>query len=84
MSLTKRRTSSVDDEARRRRVPREDVEHLLAVVLAAAGLDHVAEDDLLARVVQARLEDEAAALPAGPEIVQPVNARATSVTSFCV
>ena len=33
---------------------REDVEHLLAVAFAAAGLDDVAEHDLLARVVQAR------------------------------
>ena len=44
-------------------MPREDVEHLLAVVLAAAGLDDVAEHDLLARVVQARIEPEAAAEP---------------------
>ena len=50
------------DEARRRRMRRQDVEHLLAVALAAAGLDHVAEHDLLAGVVQARLEAEAAAL----------------------
>ena len=34
----------------------EDVEHLLAVRLAAAGLDLVAEHDLLAVVVHARLE----------------------------
>ncbi len=45
----------------------EDVEHLLAVVFAAARLDAVAEHDLLARVVQPRLEPEAAALAAGSE-----------------
>ena len=42
---------------------REDVEHLLAVGLAAARLDDVAEHHLLAGVVQARVEREAAALP---------------------
>ena len=37
------------DEARRRRMRGEDVEHLFAVALAAAGLDPVAEHELLAR-----------------------------------
>ena len=41
----------------------QDVEHFLAIVLAAAGLDLVSEHDLLAVVVHARLELEAAALP---------------------
>ena len=40
----------------------EDVEHLLAVGFAAAGLDDVAEHDLLTRIVQPRIEGEAAAL----------------------
>ena len=53
------------DEPRGRRMLREDVEHLLAVVLAAARLDRVAEHDLLAVVVHARLEAEAAALSRG-------------------
>ena len=48
-------------------MPRQDVEHLLAVALAAAGLDDVAEHDLLAGVVQARLEAEAAAQSADSE-----------------
>ena len=39
----------------------QDVEHLLAVLLAAARLDRVAEHHLLAVVVHARLEPEAAA-----------------------
>ena len=72
------------DEARRRRMLREDVEHLLAVRLAAARLDHVAEHDLLRR----RRAGAASNLKPPPcrgfSIVQPVNARATSVTSFCV
>ena len=50
---------------RGRRVLRQDVEHLFAVPLAAAGLDLVAEHDLLAVVVHARLEAERAALSAG-------------------
>src|SRR5688572_10431609 len=40
---------------------REDVEYLLAVGLSAAGLDDVAEHDLLPGIVDARLEDEAPA-----------------------
>ena len=63
VSLTNRRTSLVAMKTRRRRMLRQDVEHLLAVGLAAAGLDHVAEHDLLPGVVQARVEVEAAALP---------------------
>src|SRR5262245_52648598 len=41
---------------------REDVEHLLAVGLPAARFDQVSEHDLLSRIVDTRLEDEAAAL----------------------
>src|SRR5262249_30863676 len=40
----------------------EEVEHLLAVILAAAGPDVVPEDDLLSFVVEPRLEPERAAV----------------------
>ena len=62
---------------------RQNIEHLLAVVHAAAGRDHVAEHDLLALVVQLVVVEETAALR-GSSMVQPVKQRATSVTSFCV
>ena len=41
---------------------RQEVEHQLAVLLAAAGLDRLSEHDLLAIVVHPRLESERAAL----------------------
>ena len=44
-------------------MPRQDVEDLFAVAFAAAGFDDVAEHDLLAGIVQARIEAEAAAEP---------------------
>src|SRR6185437_13067547 len=50
------------DEMSGRRVRREDVEHLLAIAHAAAGLDAVPQDDLFAIVVPARIEGEAAAV----------------------
>src|SRR5262249_1997675 len=51
------------NQTRRRWLPCEDVEHLLAVGLAAARFDHVAEHDFLAGIVEARIEPEAAAKP---------------------
>jgi hypothetical protein len=46
------------DEARGRRVAREDLDHALAVVTPAAGRDPLTEHDFLAAVVHARPEDE--------------------------
>src|SRR4029078_6625281 len=51
------------DEPRGRRMRGQDVEDLFGVALAATGLDAVSEHELLAVVVHARLELEAAALP---------------------
>ena len=51
------------DEARRRRSTRDDVEHFLAFLDAAAGRELLPEDRLLARVVDRRIEDELAGLP---------------------
>jgi hypothetical protein len=59
---------------------RHDVEHLLAIVDAAARLDRVAEDDLLA--VSWSIGTKRKRPPRS--MVQPVKARATSITSFCV
>src|SRR3954470_852019 len=42
------------DDPRRRRMPRQDVEHALAVRLPAAALDRQAEHGLLSRVMQPR------------------------------
>ena len=50
------------DVVRGRRMRREHVEHALALVLAVSGREALAEDDLLARVVHLRPEDEPAAL----------------------
>src|ERR1051325_6827989 len=60
---------------RRRRMRRNDVEDLLAVVHAAARLDLVAEDDLLAGVVQRRHEAELSA----PRIDRPAGKGARDV-----
>src|SRR5205814_8433795 len=51
------------DEARRRRVFRQQLEHDLAVAHAAAGRDLAAEHGLAAVVVQERYELEASPLP---------------------
>ena len=51
------------DEAGRGRMPREQVEDGVAVALAAARLDALAQHDLLAIVVPARIEVESAAEP---------------------
>ncbi len=62
VSLTNRRASFVEMNRAVEGCVRENVEHLFAVVLAAARLDSVTEHDLLALVVQLRHEAEAAAL----------------------
>jgi hypothetical protein len=49
------------NEVRRGRMPRQNIQHLLAVFDAAAGRDHVAQHDLLALVVQLVVVEEAAA-----------------------
>ena len=49
------------DEAGRGRMPREQVEDVFAVLLTAARLDAMAQHDLLAIVVPARIELESAA-----------------------
>ena len=76
------------DVARRRGLMREHLDGLLALLDAAAGGKPLPEDDLLARVVQARAEDERrprlAASRGARTIDQPVRTRASSVTSFCV
>ena len=61
MSATKRRASLVAMKRAVDGCAGEDVEHLLAVALTAARLDRVAEHQLRAGVVHARLEDEPAA-----------------------
>src|SRR5689334_3535477 len=50
------------DESRGRGVIREQIEHFVAVMLAAAGFDVTAKYDFLALVVQLRHESEAAPL----------------------
>src|SRR4029079_2457613 len=51
------------DEARRGRMTGDDVEHALAFVLSVAGREFLAENHLLAGVVDIRVEEELAGLP---------------------
>ncbi len=55
-----------------------------AVLDAAAGGERMPEDQLRARIVHLGAEHEAAALRRTRFSVQPVSARATSMTSSCV
>ena len=63
---------------------RQDVEHLLAVALAAAGLDAMAEHRLLAVVVHAAARSGTPPPCRGCRIVQPVKRARDFCTSFCV
>ena len=68
---------------RRRRMPRDDVEHFLTVFLTAPRRQRVAEHDLRLGVVLPLAENEAAALARIVE--RPSRQRApTAITSFCV
>ena len=62
---------------------RQNVDHLEAVLLAAARGDFVAQHGLLAEIVHERREHEFR-VGSGSRTVQPVKQRATAITSSWV
>ena len=84
VSLTNRRTSFVAMKCAVDGCLARMSSTSFAVALAAAGLDPVAEHHLLADRRGCAARTGTPAPWRGLSIVHPVNARATSVTSFCV